>query len=157
MRIAHIITAAVRPILHLRLMDENVLVGKKMFSIWSDMVANLPMEEFEKEGVHVIRVGGRLDKTSAPLLERKLQPIVETPGAKIVVDFKNLNYLSSAGLRVMLAAHNSLKKSRGAIVFSSPQEHVKEIINMAGFNNILHFYESETLALKAMKSSQEQG
>jgi anti-anti-sigma factor len=130
-------------------------VQYKLRSIWGHMVANLPMEEFEKEGIHVLRVGGRLDATSAPLLERRLAPIIETPKIHLVMDLKNLSYLSSAGMRVMLAATKKLKAHQGQIVFSSAQGAVLEIIKMAGFENIFKFYPTELSALKAMKVSQK--
>lgn len=130
-------------------------IKNKITSLWGIMVANLPIEEFEKEGIHVFRVGGRLDATSAPILERKLVHMVETPGAKVVVDLKNLSYLSSAGMRVMLAASKRLKSVHGDIAFSSLQEPVMEIIKLAGFEHILKFYPTENAALKALKTLPE--
>jgi anti-sigma B factor antagonist len=130
-------------------------IKNKITSLWGIMVANLPIEEFDKEGIHVFRVGGRLDATSAPILERKLVHIVETPGAKVVVDLKNLSYLSSAGMRVMLAASKRLKSVNGYIAFSSLQEPVMEIIKLAGFEHVLKFYPTEAAALKSLKTTPE--
>jgi anti-anti-sigma factor len=140
---------------YLRINKEPAFIRKKIFMIWGSMVANLSMDETEKEGIHILKVGGRLDATSAPLLERKLVHIVETPGARLVVDMKNLNYLSSAGMRVMLAASKKLKKHDGVVVFSSLQEPVMEIIKLAGFEHILQFYPTEIMALKALKTLQD--
>jgi len=141
-----------KPILHLRLIDETALMRKKIILIWSRMVANLPIEEFEKEGIHVLRLGGRLDATSAPLFERKLVHLIETPGAKVVVDLKGLIYLSSAGMRVMLSASKKLKALNGVLVFSAVQEPVMELLRNAGFHHILKFFPTELSALKALKN-----
>lgn len=130
-------------------------IKNKITSLWGIMVANLPIEEFEKEGIHVFRVGGRLDATSAPILERKLVHIVETPGAQVVIDLKGLSYLSSAGMRVMLAASKRLKHAGGQIAFSSAQEPVMDIIKLAGFEHVLKFYPTELAALKAFKSNMD--
>lgn len=138
---------------YLRINKEPALVKNKIFTIWGRMVANLPIEEFEKEGIHILRVGGRLDATSAPILERKLVHIVETPGAKIVINLSSLSYLSSAGLRVMLAASKRLKNTNGTVAFSNLQDSVMEIVKLAGFEHILKFYPTEAMALKALKTS----
>ncbi len=141
--------------LHLNNQPASIVYKYNKFIRGWSVVANLPIEESEKEGVHILRVGGRLDSSSAPVFERKMVHIIETPGAKLIVDFKNLSYLSSAGMRVMLAASKRLKHTAGTVVFCSVQAPVMEIIKLAGFEHILKFYPTELSALKALKPPNE--
>lgn len=130
--------------------SKTALMRNVISALGGSMVAYLPIEEIEKHGVHILRVGGRLDATSAPLLERKLSSWVETPGAKVLVNFEKLQYLSSAGMRVMLAASKRLKATKGQMVFTSLQPQVMEIVKLAGFDVVLSFYSTENHALREM-------
>ncbi len=119
------------------------------------MVADLAIREDAKEGVHILHVGGRLDVTSAPLLEKRLMPLIETPGAKVVINCHELGYLSSAGLRVMLFAHKRLKSLNGQLAFCCIKPAVMEILQLAGFETILSIFGKEHEAIKALKTKED--
>lgn len=133
----------------LRFKNETALLKNKKERLL--MVAELSITEDSKEGVHIFNVSGRLDVTSAHILEKRIQPILETPGVKVVVNFKNVEYLSSAGMRVMLYAHKRLEASKGKIVFCSIESKIMEIIKLAGFDQILTIFDHYYEALKALK------
>ena len=83
----------------------------------------------------VISVAGRLDTTTAPELEAKIKQSiggVET----LVLDFTALEYLSSAGLRVLLAAQKAMNK-QGGMVIKNVNETINEIFEVTGFIDIL--------------------
>jgi anti-anti-sigma factor len=147
--ISSLIQSLFRSIQDLRFNDKTALLKNKRSNLF--MVADLSIKEDSKEGIHIFYVGGRLDVTSAPLLEKKLQPILETPDAKVVINFSEMTYLSSAGLRVMLYAHKRLKASKGQLVFCCMKPPVMEIIKLAGFETILKIFDKEYEALKALK------
>lgn len=77
---------------------------------------------------------GRLDNQSAPLLEKALE---ESLGSidKLVIDFAGVDYISSAGLRVLLIAKKRL--ASGEVVLRNVNEVVGEILDMAGFTQLL--------------------
>lgn len=152
--ISLLIQSVLKPIHDLRFNDKTALLKNKRGNCV--MVADLSIKEDSKEGIHIFHVGGRLDVTSAPLLEKRLQPILETPGAKILMNFSEMNYLSSAGLRVMLYAHKKLKASQGELVFCCIKAPVMEIIQLAGFETILKIFNKEYEALKALKTKDVQ-
>ena len=78
---------------------------------------------------------GRLDTVTAPDLEKALTPIPEGVNT-IVYDFSNLEYISSAGLRVVLRAHLSLPMGGKTKVLNSNPV-VKEVFSVTGFADIL--------------------
>ena len=82
-----------------------------------------------------IKVIGRLDTTTAPQLETEVK--LNIVGVKkLVLDFAELAYLSSAGLRVLLAAHKTMSK-QGEMVIKNVNETINEIFDVTGFIDIL--------------------
>ena len=102
----------------------------------------------EKGDVVIIRVSGRLDATSSPILERQVMALIDAGKNQLVMNFANVEYLSSAGMRLLLAATKKLKSQDGKILISSVVDNVMEVIKMAGFDHILHLFDSEEDALK---------
>ena len=83
-----------------------------------------------------IALEGRLDTMTAPDLEAELGkylPQAET----LVLDFSKLEYISSAGLRVLLSAHKSMV-SKGGMKVTHANDIVKEVFDVTGFSDILN-------------------
>lgn len=83
----------------------------------------------------IVTLTGRLDTTTAPQLEAELK---ENLGGveNLVMDFAGLDYLSSAGLRVLLAAQKQMNK-QGNMVVRNVNETIAEIFDVTGFSDIL--------------------
>ena len=83
----------------------------------------------------VIELTGRLDTTTAPALDKTINNDIE--GTKnLVLDFKSLEYISSAGLRVLLGAQKKMQKI-GSMKVINVCEEVMEVFEMTGFADIL--------------------
>ena len=83
----------------------------------------------------VIKLVGRLDTTTAPALDKTIMGDIE--GTKnLVLDFKSLEYISSAGLRVLLGAQKKMQKI-GTMKLTNVCEEVMEVFEMTGFADIL--------------------
>ena len=82
-----------------------------------------------------VKVTGRLDTTTAPELEAELK---QSFGGitKLVLDFMELEYLSSAGLRVLLGAQKTMNK-QGEMIIRNVNETINEIFEVTGFIDIL--------------------
>lgn len=82
-----------------------------------------------------IILDGRLDTNTAVALE---QEIVDMQGVKaLTLNLKDLQYVSSAGLRVILMAHKKMRAAAGTMEVKHPNEMVMEVFEMTGFNDIL--------------------
>lgn len=79
---------------------------------------------------------GRLDTNTAPQLEEALAGL--DPAGSLLLDFGALSYLSSAGLRVLLAAHKRFAKSGGGLTIRRANESVLDVFEMTGFSDILN-------------------
>lgn len=91
----------------------------------------------KKEGANLtIAVEGRLDTTTAPELEAELKK--DTEGIEsLTLDFSNLAYISSAGLRVLLSAHKVMS-AKGGMKVTHVNEIVQEVFDVTGFADILN-------------------
>ena len=83
----------------------------------------------------IIELAGRLDTTTAPALDKTINNDIE--GTKnLVLNFKKLEYISSAGLRVLLGAQKNMQKI-GSMKVINVCEEVMEVFEMTGFADIL--------------------
>ena len=83
----------------------------------------------------IVEIVGRLDTTTAPSLEKTLnEDLGETKN--LVLDFKGLEYISSAGLRVLLAAQKKMRQI-GSMKVINVSENVMEVFEITGFADIL--------------------
>ena len=82
-----------------------------------------------------LKVIGRMDTTTAPELDKEISENIEGV-KKLVLDFSELDYLSSAGLRVILQAQKTMNK-QGEMVVRNINETVEEIFEVTGFSDVL--------------------
>lgn len=95
----------------------------------------LNMEKTVENGKAVFALEGRLDTLSSPELERELSAVL--PGLReLVLDFGKLDYLSSAGLRVLLSAQKVMTR-QGEMRIRRVNETIREIFEVTGFSEIL--------------------
>lgn len=83
----------------------------------------------------VMVISGRMDTTTAPQLEAELKSSLDGVD-KLVLDFEKLEYVSSAGLRVILAAQKTMNK-QGEMVIKNVSEVIMEVFEITGFVDIL--------------------
>ncbi len=98
--------------------------------------------------VKVLRVDGKLDTKTSPDAQALLTELIEQGATKIVVNFEKLVYISSSGLRVLLAAAKQLKGNSGELRVCSLNDVVQEVFEISGFNTILAVTKSELEALE---------
>jgi anti-anti-sigma factor len=89
---------------------------------------------------------GRIDGTNAAAAEAELKSILESEGPNLILDLSGVDYLSSAGLRVVLVAAKSTRASGGKLVLAGPRPAISEILAMSGFDRIIETTASVELA-----------
>ncbi len=98
--------------------------------------------------VKVLAFEGRLDTQTSPDAQQQLTRLIEGGATKILVNFEKLDYISSAGLRVLLVVAKQLKTTDGELRICSLNEVVKEVFDISGFDMILPISASESEALE---------
>lgn len=89
-----------------------------------------------KDNVCSITLEGRLDTVSAPDLETIFNEVSESDVKELQLDFKGLDYISSAGLRVLLRGQRMMSE-KGGMVITNVKDAVMEVFEMTGFIDIL--------------------
>jgi anti-sigma B factor antagonist len=93
------------------------------------------IEKVCMENVMTLKVSGRLDTTTAPSLETAVSEVVGTC-ENLILDFAGLEYISSAGLRVILKAQKAMA-AKGGMKLLHVNETIMEIFEITGFSDIL--------------------
>jgi anti-sigma B factor antagonist len=104
----------------------------------------------EEKGVISISIKGRLDADSAPEAEKVVKEALAGPTNRVLFNLGDLEYLSSAGLRVLLSATKEMRRRDGKIVLCSLNEFVKEIFEVSGFQSLIPIAESVEAGLKVL-------
>lgn len=98
--------------------------------------------------IKVMVFEGNLETNTSPEAEQKINSLIETGVKNILINFEKLNYISSAGLRVLLATAKKLKTKQGMLCIIGLNETVQEIFEMSGFIAIFNVFDSESEAIK---------
>ena len=103
----------------------------------------------EQEDVHVVEIEGRIDARTAPEVEEALQALLEKNFYKIIVDFTQVNYISSGGLRVFLTVLKQTRSNNGDLKLVNLIPNVEKIFKLAGFTKIFNIIGDVESALNA--------
>lgn len=105
-----------------------------------------------KDGVLIGMLDGRIDGRNADEFQTALESGIEVGDNALLLDFENVSFISSAGLRVGLVIarkFNQPGKKFGVCTLSEP---IREIITVSGFDQIISVYESQAAAIEALES-----
>lgn len=111
----------------------------------------MELHEEQVSGVTALAVRGRLDSTTAPVFGQKLEAIVATPRSRLVVDFESLEYMSSAGFRVLLVAAKRAEEGGSRLVLCGLSAKVRQLFDLGGFLDLFTIVRSRDDAIAATK------
>jgi anti-sigma B factor antagonist len=109
----------------------------------------MEIQTHEFTRVNVIAVTGRVDSATAPELESKLKELVDGGKNKLVLDLKNVEYMSSAGLRTMVSTLKAVKRVNGDLRLANPSPRVEEVLRLAGLTSIFSIHSTQEEAVGA--------
>jgi anti-anti-sigma factor len=97
----------------------------------------------------LVTVSGRVDSTTAPKLEEVLLGLINSGKKNIVVNLKETEYISSAGLKALLSALMKVRKKipSGDLVISEIQPRLKDSFELVGFDRLFKFYDTDLQAV----------
>ncbi len=93
----------------------------------------MQINEMRQQGAVVVSPVGRIDSTTSPALDAHLQGLAKAGDHVIVMDLSGVDYISSAGLRVMLTLAKRTKESRGRLALAGLGDSVRQVFELAGF------------------------
>ena len=90
---------------------------------------------------------GKMDTNTTPIAEAEITTLLDGGASQLLINFEQLSYISSSGLRLLLATAKRLKGSGGGLKVCSLNEMATEVFEISGFSSILNVYPSEQEAL----------
>lgn len=108
-------------------------------------------KEVLDDGFLSICVTGRVDAETAPLLEKEVTAAFASPGSRCILDLAQVDYMSSAGLRVLVMGAKTSANVKGAFAVCSLQESVHRVLSIVGFLPLIEVHENQAKAIDAVR------
>ena len=100
-----------------------------------------------ENGTTIFTIKGRMDAVTSPDAEKELAAAFQDGAKKVLIDLKELDYISSAGLRVLLVAAKTTQQQKGKLALSALTDIVKEVFEISGFSSIFNIFPASAEAL----------
>ena len=107
--------------------------------------------EFRKKDTYILGLHGKLDAASSPHFRDKFFGLIDEGETHFLIDCSQLEYVSSAGLRVFFEAAYKIEDLSGRMVFCSLSSNVKKVFDMVELSSELPVYPSQEVAFKEME------
>lgn len=101
----------------------------------------------DESDTKIIMLQGKLDTNSTPDVESEINALLDSGANKLLINFEQLSYISSTGLRLLLATAKRLQSSQGDLRVCSLNEMATEVFELSGFTSIINVFASEQEAL----------
>lgn len=93
----------------------------------------MEVKEEQVGGVTILQVKGRVDSTTSQMLGERLTAVLETAKARVLVDFSQVEYISSAGFRILLQAAKRADENTAKLVLCGVSGKVRQLFDLGGF------------------------
>ena len=88
--------------------------------------------------IFVVELEGRMDTNTSPEFQKEMETYYSKEGFNMILDFDKLDFVSSAGLRVLLLIQKKSKALSGSLVIKNVKPEIQEVFDMTGFSDILN-------------------
>ena len=107
----------------------------------------MQVKSAKKGAVLVVAVEGRIDGSTADEFHGQLLASIESGETRVLLDFSDLTYINSAGLRIVLVAARRLKEGNGQFAICGLTENVASVFKISGFETIIKIFPDQGAAL----------
>ena len=91
----------------------------------------------------VVQVSGRIDSATSPQLQKVLDETTNSGRYRIILDLSNVEFMSSAGLRVLISTQKTCRRyNRGEVILASAPKRIYDALDLAGFVPLFKFYDN---------------
>ena len=109
----------------------------------------IDIQQEDVDGTRILALGGRLDTETSADVELTLQDLLAAGERNFLIDMSGIGYVSSAGLRVLLATAKQLEGGKGSLRLCSLNASVKQVFDVAGFSKLFSIFPNRDAALGA--------
>ncbi len=107
------------------------------------MDEKLKIESKDNGAITEVLFSGNMDTNTAPGAQDELNALIDAGKTQLVINFEELNFISSAGLRILLATAKRLKRESGGMAICHLNETVQEVFDISGFISIFNVFGSQ--------------
>lgn len=107
----------------------------------------MEIQTTEHKRTSVMTVKGRIDSATATDFENVVKELIDKGVSNLILDFSEVDFLSSAGLRVMVTARKALRGAGGDLVLANPSERVVETLDIAGLDVLFEVFPDRETAV----------
>lgn len=116
------------------------------------MENEVKMKQEQNGNVLILRLAGRLDAVTSPPIELQVGDLISEKNIYyLLMDFSGISYLSSAGMRMLLATTKKIKTLGGKFVLCNVTDNVLDVLKMSGFDTVIELASDEAQALARFK------
>ncbi len=101
--------------------------------------------------VAIVKLAGRLDSSAAQPAEESFARVLDGGTPRLAIDMSKLEYISSAGLRVLLVVAKKVQQAKGKMVLFGLVPHVREVFSVSGFDQIFAIQSDAAAAVAAVR------
>lgn len=105
----------------------------------------------EENNTTIFTLSGRLDSHTAPQFEKQVRDYLTSPARHLVLNFNKLDYISSAGLRIILNTAKAYKPTPYRFITCNMQDHVQEVFEISGFDSFITICKSLDESLSTLQ------
>jgi len=92
----------------------------------------MQIEETIRGEERILAIRGQIDSSTSEDLEKKLTDLLNAGEKQVILDFKNVDYISSAGLRVIVKAMKEIERVQGKMCLCSVKDYIMEVFDVSG-------------------------
>ncbi len=112
------------------------------------------LKEIDHPDAAIFHVEGRLDSSSTPELEQRVLTSLEQGVKNLVLDFSELEYINSAGLRILVMSYQRLHPLGGQVMVCGVRDYIAEIFDISGYNRVFSMYPDLHQAIRTFAATQ---
>ena len=112
----------------------------------------MEIKNYNQEGHIIIELDGSLDSNTVTMAENKVMPLIDVKSC-MILDMSKCNYVSSAGLRLLLMLTKTLASKGGWLTLTGVCEEVKDVMEMTGFSCFFKAFKDIPEAMEALKNN----
>ena len=109
----------------------------------------MDISAIEQDGVTVVSITGNLDALTSDEAVTYLNARIDEGKYNLVLDFSDIAFLSSAGLRAVLTCMQDVRSNRGDLRLAGADERIKRVLDLSGFTKIMKYYETHEEAVQS--------
>ncbi len=111
------------------------------------------LKKIDHPDATIFHIQGRVDSVSTPELEAQVVICLDQGIKNLILDFSELDYINSAGLRVLVMSYQRLIPLGGQVIVCGAKDYIAEIFDISGYNRIFLMYPDVDQAMRTFSSS----